>query len=249
MQYKIFTETKGGAEMSEYLFVAEADKIQDLLFRSSKLREVAGGSQMLNEFCKDAAANQLIKKPGCKEVISAGGSFRILFDSKERAEEFGEYLSEFYRRELGGTITVTAEPVEVTTEQEAIKNAQKYLRKAKHSGKDPVSVEQMPYIAICASCGTGIARYYESRFEDEKPKYTCEICHNKAKAWEGIQKKSFLSRFIDHVYKDVSEEREFPKDVSKIAELEGRNYIAYIIADVNSMGTLFSSCDSFDKMK
>ena len=128
--------------MSEHLFVAEADKIQDLLFRSSKLREIAGGSQMLTEFCKDAVP-LLITRFGGKEIISAGGSFRVRFDSINSAEQFGEYLSELYRRELGGTITI-AKSVEVITEKDAIKSAQLSLRKAKHCGKDPVSVEQIP---------------------------------------------------------------------------------------------------------
>lgn len=234
--------------MSDYLFVAEADKIQDLLFRSSKLREVAGGSQMLDKFCEDVVC-ELIKKLGGEKVISAGGSFRIRFDSKERAKEFGDYLSELYRRKLGGTITI-AEPVEVTTEPEAIENAQKCLRKAKHGGKYPVSVEQMPYIAICVSCGVGIARYHEKRFEGEKPNYLCEICNSKAKAWKNKEiQKNFLSGFIDHISKDKSEEPEFSRDVGEIAESEGRNYIAYIIADVNNMGTLFSACGSFEKME
>ena len=246
MRYKIFTEAKGGAKMSEHLFVAEADKIQDLLFRSSKLREVAGGSQMLTEFCEEAVP-QLIKRCEGKKVISAGGSFRIRFDTKERAEEFGEYLSELYRRELGGTITI-AELVEVTTEQKAIKNAQKYLRKAKHSGKAPVSVEQIPYIAICASCGIGIAMDYKQKFEDEKPNYLCEVCKNKAKAREEI-KKTFLARFVSHISKKESEALKFPNEADEIAKLEQKKYVAYIIADGNSMGTIFSACDSFEKLK
>lgn len=236
--------------MSEYLFVAEADKIQDLLFRSSKRREVAGGSQMLTEFCKDVAL-QLTPIPRFKgrTVISAGGSFRICFDSKEKAKEFGECLSELYRRKMDGTITI-AKPVEVTTgkEDEAIKNAQKYLRKAKHSGKNPISVEQMPYIAICASCGIGIARYYEKQFKDDKnPKYLCEVCYNKTESWRVI-KTSFLSRFVSRISEGMSEELKF-EDVDKIAELEQRNYIAYLIADANSMGTVFSKCSSFEELK
>jgi hypothetical protein len=230
--------------MSEHLFVAEADKIQDLLFRSSKLREVAGGSQMLTEFCEDAVPF-LIEKCEGKSVISAGGSFRIRFDSKERLEEFGGYLSELYRRELGGTITV-AKPVEVTTEQAAIANAQTSLRKAKHRGKAPVSVEQIPYIAICASCGTGIARYYEKWF-GENPNYLCEVCKKKANAWEEI-KKRFLARFLSHVCTAKSKAF-FPSEADDIATLEPRKYVAYIIADGNSMGTIFSDCDSFDNLK
>ncbi len=230
----------------KYLFVAEADKIQDLLFRSSKLREVTGGSQMLEEFCKDTT-NQLAKKFGSDIIISSGGSFRLLFDSKGKAEEFGEYLSELYRRELGGRITVV-EPVEVISEKRAIKQAQENLRKAKHSGKTPISVEQMPYMAICASCGIGIARNYKKRYEDEKENYLCNVCEKKSKARDSIKEK-FLSELYSYIMNSEQSDIDFPKDADTIAELESRNYVAYIVADVNNMGVTFNSCDSFEKLK
>jgi len=235
--------------MSEkYLFVAEADKIQDLVFSSSKLREVSGGSQMLTEFCDKT--RELAKEFSVDDnniIISSGGSFRILFDSKENAEEFGEYLSELYRRELGGTVTV-AEPVEVHSEKDAIIKGQENLRKAKHSGKLPISIEQMPYMAICSSCGIGVARYYKKRFEDEKENYLCEICERKSKARDCIKEK-FLSDFYSYVMNGEQIDIDFPKDADVIAKLESRNYVAYMVADVNNMGVIFSSCDNFDKLK
>jgi len=224
----------------KYLFVAEADKIQDLLFRSSKLREVAGGSQMLAEFCEDDVS-QLAGKMDGNVKISGGGSFRILFESIEKAKEFGNYLSELYRRELGGTITV-AELIEVDEERTAITQAQENLRKSKHFGKPPISIEQMPFIAICASCGIGIARHYKQRFE--KKNYLCEVCDKKSKA---RIKDKFLKKFITHI--GNSELNKLPEDVDEIAKLDSRNYIAYIVADVNNMGKIFSYCDSFEKLK
>jgi hypothetical protein len=75
--------------MTQYLLAAEADKIQDFVFRSSRLREVVGGSQLLSRFCQDVPA--LLKPPGdCMDiVISAGGGFRILFDDENQARLFG----------------------------------------------------------------------------------------------------------------------------------------------------------------
>lgn len=246
MQNYFFTKIKGEEKMNECLFVAEADKIQDLLFRSSKLREVAGGSQMLTEFCRSAVPS-LIERLEGKEIISAGGSFRVCFDSEDEAMKFGECLSELYRRELGGTITI-AKPVKVINSQkEVITNAQKSLRKAKHSGKDPISVEQIPYSAICASCGTRIARHYENQFENDKPNYLCDMCFKKTEARKYI-KKNFLSRFSSHLDDRTSGDLEYPNDANEIAKLDSKNYVAYLVADGNSMGTIFNACDSLEKM-
>ena len=96
--------------MKRYLLAAEADKIQDLLFRSAHLREVVGGSQLLTRFCREVPAKLGI--PADNVLISDGGSFRLLFDTEEQARAFGDELAEVYRRATGGTLTV-AEPVRV----------------------------------------------------------------------------------------------------------------------------------------
>ena len=96
--------------MARYLLAAEADKIQDLIFRSSRLREVVGASQLLTRFCK-MVPDSLIDAE-TEIIISDGGSFRILFKNENTAKIFGEYLCEIYRLATGGTLTV-AEPVKI----------------------------------------------------------------------------------------------------------------------------------------
>lgn len=233
--------------MSEkYLFAAEADKIQDLVFRSSKLREVSGGSQMLEDFCQNTT-KELVERFNGEVIISSGGSFRILFDKEEAAKEFGEYLTELYRREFDGTIT-TAGPLKIGSEKEAINEIQHKLRKAKHSGRIPVAIEQMPYMAICGSCGIGIAKYFKKRHADEKENYLCAICEKKSRARDRI-KETFLAQFYSCVVNDTQRGFDFPQEVNDLSQLEARNYIAYLIADVNDMGVIFGSCESFNHLK
>lgn len=231
--------------MKKFLFVAESDKIQDLLFRSSRLQEVVGGSQLLTVFC-EKRIKELAPRFGGETKISSAGSFRILFDSEQEAREFGKYLSELYRRELGGTISVT-DPIEVTNEKMAIENAQISLRKVKHSGKLPSSTENIPYTAICASCGSGIARKYEKRYLDEKENYVCSICDKKAGA-RNQTKNDFLDEFLSNLQSESAQQFEFPNSADDVAKLERRRYVGYIIADVNNMGAIFSACEDFEKM-
>jgi hypothetical protein len=102
--------------MTKHLLAAEADKIQDFLFRSAKLREVVGGSQLLTRFCQKAAG-KLMEKHGVpqekikEQIITAdGGGFRITFETKDKAQAFGQDLAELYRLALDASLTV-AEPV------------------------------------------------------------------------------------------------------------------------------------------
>ena len=80
-----------------YLLAAEADKIQDFIFRSSRLREVVGASQLLARFCEEEGAPLLLEQlafggdPNQDIVVNDGGSFRIIFDDADQAKLFGAY--------------------------------------------------------------------------------------------------------------------------------------------------------------
>jgi len=180
----------------KYLLAAEADRIQDLLFRSSRLREVVGGSQLLNRFCEDMPSLLGVSKEDV--ITSGGGSFYVEFESEEAARRFGAALAEAYNRATGGTLSV-AEPVEVTAGYgSASKEAGERLRRAKRRGP-AVMTRHIPYIAFCESCGVGLAVAHETRVEEEEGRafYLCPSC--RAKAAERAEKS--LGRFLKPFYK------------------------------------------------
>jgi len=266
--------------MTRYLLAAEADKIQDLLFRSAKLREVAGGSQLLSRFCDEVPAlldPRLRNRQKKDVVISKGGSFRILFDSETDAETFGEQLAEVYRRAVGGSLTV-ARPVEVESPvdehfQQASKEAHENLRRAKRWRKDVwQGQEHLPYTAFCASCGIGLAVTHKSLPGGEEAQYLCKSCLNKS-AERRSRKNSHLpaqkqmGEFLAKFYKLVAEQRgltlnkihwpgeeENPQTgevdpLEDVAEYDSRHYVAYIVADGNNMGQVFSECATPKQMQ
>jgi hypothetical protein len=140
-----------------YLLAAEADKIQDFIFRSSRLREVVGASQLLTRFCR-SIDDTLAKKHGGQVVVNDGGSFRVIFDDLAKAHAFGADLAELYRLALGGSLTV-AEPVALSGDfRKANEMAGEKLRWAKSRRQGAVAEVHMPYVAFCASCGVALAR-------------------------------------------------------------------------------------------
>jgi len=230
-------------KQEKYLLAAEADKIQDLLFNSSKLKEIAGASQMLAAFCEESVIDYFLKKliGGGKIIISRGGSFRLLFNSKEEVEKCKTFLPEFYRQIIGGTITV-AEEISANDEKKAIELSTRNLSKAKHTGKLCEDITQTPYMAVCSSCGFHIAVDFS-----EENKYICTNCLNKISARKVI-KKNFLRRFLN----SLSENNlNFPEETDHIAEfdLTQKGYVAYLVADGNNMGAIFGSCENFKKLK
>jgi len=249
--------------VNRYLLAAEADKIQDFIFRSSRLSEVVGGSQLLSRFCAEVPRLLLPFHGGDPDrdiVIQDGGGFRILFDEKGQAKSFGEELAEVYFWATGSSLTV-AEPVEISGDFGAAnEDADKSLRRAKRWRDSWQSQDQAPYIAFCASCGVGLAEAYARSYEGEKPRYLCASClHKKGEQIEGSG--SFLKAFYGEVVggKDLSNadwpgkvrrpHRAEKDPVQDIADYDPRSYVAYLLADGNEMGKIFGECKRPDQMQ
>ncbi len=236
--------------MSQYLLAAEADQIQDLLFRSSQLREVVGGSQLLTRFCAEGA-QKLLKKHGGnpKEdiIVADGGSFRILFPNEQKAKEFGNDLAELYRLALGSSLTV-ADPVvcNLAQFQDANRAAHDKLRSAKRVRKGAVAGVHLPYMAFCESCGVQLATGRHQREGRAQANYICDSCRNKLHE-RGRRPSDFLDAFRKAVTDTSSLEP--PAEAEEVAQLDPRRYVAYLIADGNGMGFWFGKCPDREGMK
>jgi hypothetical protein len=247
--------------MTRYLLAAEADKIQDLLFRSSRLREIVGGSQLLERFCIEVPP-LLVKKYGDGElIIHSGGSFRILFDDDGKARGFGADLAQVYHRTTGGTLSV-AELVPVNGAfGQASEQAEEALRRVKRQRAGWHSSPHLPYVAFCASCGVGLAVGYRAYHRDENAQYLCGACLAKA-AERADQKASDSDSFLGKFYHTAAETGKYDwpgrvkrrgrqewDPVEDIADYDDRRYVAYLLADGNDMGRLFGRCTTGKQMR
>lgn len=242
-----------------YLLAAEADKIQDFIFRSSRLREVVGASQLLSRFCEQGVPLLSREYDDYSEtdiLVNDGGSFRIAFagpKAREQAVRFGSDLAELYRLSVGGTLSV-AEPVELNADfRAANEEAGKALRRAKNHRQGAIAEPHMSYVAFCASCGVALAERH-GRLSGEpssvRSRYLCQDCQ--AKARERDRKPpAILDRFFEAyccaagIDPGSAPDPDWPEDADDVAafDLRQRNYVAYLIADGNNMGRLFGECD------
>lgn len=238
-----------------YLLAAEADKIQEFIFRSSRLREVVGASQLLSRFCRsEDGARALARQYGGDMVVNDGGSFRVTFDdpdAKQHAIDFGADLSELYHLSLGGSLSV-AEPVQMNGDFRADNNeAGKRLRQAKNHRQGVAAEPHMPYVAFCASCGVSLADTngwlpHEPIDPDRHGRYLCATCQTKAQErWDERlgQLRDFLVATVGS--EDHLDQYSWPEDTDDVADydLRNRNYVAYLVADGNGMGAVFGQCD------
>ncbi|HID65063.1 MAG TPA: hypothetical protein EYP49_20280 [Anaerolineae bacterium] len=247
--------------MTRYLLAAEADKIQDFIFRAAHLREAVGGSQLLTRFGdrKDGAPPNL-GVPDKDLIVSGGGSFRALFDTRDQAAQFGRQLAEVYYQATGGSLTVIAEPEEVKDEADfarASRVAQEKLREAKRRRPGRLTTVHLPYVAFCASCGVGLASRHEKRHpKAERSQYLCDDCLAKGAERAEESLGAFLKPFVQAVvgekenpYDYVWPGRDRPgakREIDPTTDLgrfDPRNYVAYLVADGNNMGKVFDHCD------
>ena len=249
--------------VKKYLLAAEADKIQDFIFHSARLREVAGGSMLLARFCSKVKEGLLSKEENRPEiVISEGGSFRLVFDNEEDALAFGKELAEVYRLAAGGHLSV-AKPVSYEEEKDEFlqknKEAGEKLREAKRRRQGWQNTEQFPFLAYCSSCGSGLAKEYASYHDNERPAYLCASCLAKSSERHFQKGEDFWGRFASAI--GVSEadcvwpgqkkyRRRTERDpLEDIADYDPRRYVAYLLADGNDMGRLFSACTTTEQMR
>ena len=240
----------------KYLVAAEADKIQDFIFRAARLREVVGGSQLLARFCGVEGAVTLADHYGGGKIISDGGAFLFEFVDKENANDFGRDLAELYRRCAGGNLTV-ADPIgfEADEFKEKSKEAKENLRLNKSAGDVSASAVHLPYTAFCASCGLAVALDHRSKVKGARANYICSNCFNKDRE-QAEQKKVFINDFRKAVLQ-ITDDQAAEKSLAEpekndwtdaIGRLDARNYVAYLVADSNGMGRLFSDCDKEQMM-
>ncbi|MFQ5630469.1 MAG: hypothetical protein ACE5I1_16985, partial [bacterium] len=146
----------------KYLFVAEVDKIQEMLFRFSRQRQVLGGSRLLAHFC-DEMEKLATKDHDAKVHTSMGGSFRISFDEnhKDGIDAFEEKLALFYRLLLDGSLTSAGYLAYDSDDAESFcktnRALQEKLRRKKEADKGQVDVTQASIIAFCQNSGSGLA--------------------------------------------------------------------------------------------
>lgn len=256
--------------MTRYLIAAETDKNQDLIFRSSRLREVIGGSMLLSRFCHEGVP-KLANHFGTQAqdwdiIVNDGGSFRLWFVRPEEAHDFISALQEMYFQTTDGSLTAAPQPEEYdeTSERDFIRAnrlVSEALQQAKTQSRGWNVPVHLPYMAYCASCGVGLAVEHVQVWEQKQ--YICQTCKNKKlednENYLGSEGRDTQSEFFVNSFKDAVR-REHEKLVydslwipnqpaDAIGRYDPRNYVAYLVADGNGIGKLFGACQNAEQLR
>lgn len=240
--------------MTQFLFGAEADKIQDTLFRAARQRQVVGGSRLLAEFGERASTLAQSSKYGATAddvLITAGGNFRICFPSREQALAFGEELANAYRLLLDASITI-AEPEPIGAKfSEVNEQVGKSIRHRKRAERGAHESPHAPTTAFCQSSGSGLAAVYDRPLPAEDKQYLARFAQWMGQASEDLKEQKTADSFLGKIQQCLPEGYQDWgwENVDWIARRDrARKNVAYLIADGNNMGEMFGVCEA-DELK
>ncbi len=239
----------------EWLLVADANKIQNYLFESVRLREIMGASVIIQRFNTEIEA-LLRSEFGAKVIYSNGGAIKAIFSKENVARSAANKIRQLYHNMTNsGTISV-ANPIRYINEgdgfKEALIRAEFELRRVKEQGSQDGSVlVSNAYLALCDTCGLRPASYREKYDPEETSILVCATCHKKLKVRGDNRAGAFyfdrLNAFLEEAkLLTQKESRDYlfgPMDFDEIGKKDNPSgYVGFIIADGNAMGEKLHNC-------
>lgn len=218
---------------SKYLYGAAVQGIQGFIFQTSKLTEIVGASELVEQIC----TTKFWEVAGIEEddeniILNAAGNIKYIFESKEKCEAFVRVFPKDVM-EMAPGITISQAVVDIQKEKE---NAYQIL-------ENRLRVQRNKSISITHAVGlmvTETARRTGGVGVDygngkDKGKVVDNGQFLKAKASEKANKK--LLRKIVGEQGNLIEK--FPYDIGDIsAKEENKSWVAVIHADGNNLGQL-----------
>lgn len=236
--------------MPHFLYV-EIDGIQRFVFASPKLKNIRGGSAMLDRFNRVEMVSRALQKPGAKKVFVGGGHCLIRGLSKDDAEQIGKDLERELRRLTEGQAALLwAVTPEASNWHRAWEDLKQGLAR-KRLEPVPASPPLPPFVALCWSCGAAPAQKLVD-MQERHPRPHCGACllrRQEMQAEHKLRKETVWPRLREHL-----KEFQFQGDDTAFAALlpDGElqaladqssgssEYLAYLYCDGNGMGRALS---------
>ena len=216
----------------KFLYGASVKKIQSYIFDSSRLKEIAGASELVEHVCNDLFM-KFINENGIKDVdivIQDEENIRALIRNREDAEKIMRDFPKRATEEAPGIqfiqsiVPLEGEHLTACESQNLEKELQKQI---------PVSSPYKDWSVVIKASRTGkpVAKFAKDAKDYDMDIATCAKMNAVNKHWNSLKKKFNVD--------------EFSSDTGDIANED--NFVAVIHADGNSLGQkLMSLKDSPD---
>lgn len=217
---------------SKYLYGASVQGIQDFIFQTSKLTEIVGASELVEQICTIFFKEQVgtdFKEDNL--ILGAAGNIKYLFDGYDECQRL---VKRFPKKvmEMAPGITISQAVVEVKEGEDIIQILEERLRVQRNKAisiTDGIGLMITETARKTGGAGVGYGKGEDVNTVIDKAQDL------KNKASDLANKKLFIK--IVEESKNLSEK--FPFDISDISGGEkNKSWIAVIHADGNNLGQI-----------
>jgi len=222
--------------MSKYLYGASIQGIQSYIFKTNRLQEIVGASQLVDQVCQLGFFKKLgIEFKEDDILLSAAGNFKCKVDENTARKLVRNYPKKVV--EIAPGVTVSQAVVKFDDEKKNIHELEKKLRAQRNK---PMMPFDMGYMGLNRARKTGFVAYDDKK-GDIIDKSTAK------KIADGNDTLALFRKFVsveEAKAKGISKLRDVvPFDLEDIVPNEGKSWIAIIHADGNSIGKVIKNLE------
>lgn len=211
--------------MAKYLYGAAVQGIQNFIFQTNKLKDIAGASELVEKICTESF-NDFAKGNDSNTILRAAGNIKHLFDSKE---DCCDAVREFPKKvvEMAPGITISQAVVQLGDSDDMSLAIDKLESRLRAQRNKPIRPINLGFTGVLRSRSTGLPAVKIDKDEDGKDEFLDAATLNKRDA---SKTRSLSSKAFGFAIG----EKQVAYDVS---EITGKNdWIAVIHADGNGLG-------------
>ncbi len=244
--------------MNYFLYGASVQGIQDFIFQTSKLKEIGGGSELVEQICTSKFFEEAHVLPNDGNIIiNAAGNIKYLFDDEQKCRDlvrkFPKAIAEF-----APGVTVSQAVVKFgKTEKlsDAINKLEDNLKAQRNKVPNPVETGFMGLERARRTGGVGV-EYFENEVRDASivakvdafKESTRGIKPSDAKT-TGEGNSEIYSNLYQKFFGGNLEAQQIPLDLDEISKDSSNPWIAVIHADGNGLGKLVQQLGNVLKEK
>lgn len=214
----------------KYLYGASVQGIQNFIFQTSKLREIVGASELVEQICTTTFRQVASIKEGDENIIlNAAGNIKYIFDSKQKCQGFVRIFPKVVM-EMAPGITISQAVVEVKEDENTTEILENRLKTQRNKGISITNGAGLMVTETARKTG-GIGFKYGKGKDSQKVVDKAQVL--KEKVAEGANRK-LLKKIVSEKRKFIDQ---FPFDIKELSGGEENNsWIAVVHADGNNLG-------------
>ncbi|MCU0329251.1 MAG: hypothetical protein MUE53_09695 [Chitinophagales bacterium] len=212
--------------MAKYQNGASVQGIQDFIFKTNKLQEIIGASEIVEQICKKWFF-EVSNKEDSNLILSAAGNIKYLFDNEDDCKLVVKSFPKFVMEKAPG-ITISQAVVELSGESYTYDDIKKLEENLKTQRSKPQIPLENGYMAVERARRTGgVVLASDKDNNDLATIKKLEAKDNKA--------------LFETLTGETIGEKEMPLDLKDMTKSGSNSWIAVIHADGNGLGKILQN--------